>query len=341
LDSPAKSDPVIVVATIEGHKVEEDGICVGADGQGDAWMALGEFGGIRIDLYDIAGGYELLPVESGLLQTEPATEYGKNVCLLHEDIGVALAPSIRAAEIEWVSRVDAVGTVPSCHDRDAKFGERLSNLQRGLVIDTATDEDCGTLGGLQALGDLDGEVRLGAGRLAAEDGSVHGGGIEFPGLEVEGDFEEYRTFADAGGLIDELKEPGVVNDIFKADRANGDGPYDGRAIDFLDSALAELAVGEVGDLHLSADDEEFTAFEERAAERGNDVGKAGTGGDQRQSLAIGVDLVEVLRRNSSGYFMNDRDGGQVAAATLEQVHDVAASNEETVGVTGFGQPLGQ
>ena len=79
-------------------------------------MTFGEFGGVAIDLDDFADGDELLPVEAALLQAEAGAEGEEQVGLLEEDVGVAHAPGVGAAEVEGVIGGDAVDGVPGDHD---------------------------------------------------------------------------------------------------------------------------------------------------------------------------------------------------------------------------------
>ena len=168
-----------------------------------------------------------------------------------------------------------------------------------------------------------------------------GGFVNLGALDVEGDLEEDGAVAAVEAGAGELGEGGAVQVGLEEDGALGDGAGDGDTVDLLDAALADLAAGEVGDLDLAADDEQFAAFEEGSAERGDDVGEAGAGGDKGEGLAAEVNFVEVLGGDASGDFMHDRDAGEVVAAALEQVHDVAAGDEEAVGVAELDEPFGK
>ena len=51
-----------------------------------------------------------------------------------------------------------------------------------------------------------------------------------------------------------------------------------------------------------------------------------------------MDLVEVLRRDAGCDLVHDRYAGDVVAAALEQVHDVAPGDEEAVRVAELCEP---
>ena len=152
-----------------------------------------------------------------------------------------------------------------------------------------------------------------------------------------------------GAGVGELGEGGAVDDVVDELGALGDGLCDGDAVDFLDTTLADLSadggVGEVGDLDLAADDEELAGFEEGSAERGDDVGEGGSGGDEGEGLGgfFGreVDFVEVLGGDASGDLVDDGDAGELVRAGLQQVHDVSAGDKEAVGVAEGDEPVGE
>ena len=144
-----------------------------------------------------------------------------------------------------------------------------------------------------------------------------------------------------GAGVGEGGEGGLIDLGVDEFGALADGLADGDAVDFLDAALADLASVEVGDFDLAADDEELAGFEPGTADGGDEVGEAGAGGGHGEGLGGGVgwlavgaevDFVEVLGCDAGGYLMDDGDAGEAAGAGLEEVHDVAAGYEETVGV---------
>ena len=92
LDLAAEGEPVGRVGRGGGEEVFENGVGVGAEGEGGGGVSLGELGGVAVDVDDLAGGNELLPVEAGLLQAEAGAEGDEEVGLLHEDVGVAHGP---------------------------------------------------------------------------------------------------------------------------------------------------------------------------------------------------------------------------------------------------------
>jgi hypothetical protein len=103
-----------------------------------------------------------------------------------------------------------------------------------------------------------------------------------------------------------------------------------------DFTLAGEAAGQVGDLDLASYDEEFAGFQVGSGDCGDDVGEAGASGDKGEGFVASVraemEFVEVFGGDSGSYFVDDWYAGESMAAGFEQVHDVAAGDEEAVRV---------
>ncbi len=96
---------------------------------------------------------------------------------------------------------------------------------------------------------------------------------------------------------------------------------------------------QVGRLHLPAEHEQLAALQEGPGHRGDDVGEPGAGGDEHEGATVAARLVEVLRRDSRGDLVHGGDARHRLSSAVEQVHDVAARDEEAVRVAQLAQPL--
>ena len=161
-DGAAEIEPGGVVAEVLRDECAEDLVGVAADCGVDPGMALGELGGVAVDVDDLAGGNELLPIEAGLLEREAGAEGDEEIGLLHEDVGVAHAPGVGTAEVHWVRGVKAVRGVPGEHDGDAGGSELLLEGLGGIARDAGAEQEDRTLGSADA-GDEVGEDGFGDG----------------------------------------------------------------------------------------------------------------------------------------------------------------------------------
>ncbi len=107
---------------VPGHLPQHE-IGIAANRQSYPGVPLAELGRIAIDLDHVSLRNKLLPVEPGLLQSEPAAKGHQHVSLLQQDVGITLAPDIGAPEVQGMIRGNAVRGVPGDHQRHACFGQ--------------------------------------------------------------------------------------------------------------------------------------------------------------------------------------------------------------------------
>jgi hypothetical protein len=143
LDDLARKRSPGVDGGVEHEPVEQarqEVVGVSVDRDVDPRMTLGQLGSVDVHLHDLAVGHELLPVEAGLLEAEPRPESDEDVGTLGDDVGGALAPRVRPAEVVGVGAVDPVDPVPCRHHRRRTRAKQRERGQHRFARDAAADQ---------------------------------------------------------------------------------------------------------------------------------------------------------------------------------------------------------
>ena len=175
----------------------ERGVRVGAESMVDAGMALRQFGRVDIDLNDDGVSSPLLPVESGLLQTETTAKDHDEIGTVEEEVGGPLPPRVRPSDVYLVDSTEAIGAVPRRHGGNTGAHEIVVDCCRGGSANAAAEQPHRSLRFLHELGDsptgLDAGLDIGRSRA---DGServriaYEGRRIDRGALRVETELEK-------------------------------------------------------------------------------------------------------------------------------------------------------
>ena len=251
----AEVDPVSVVTKRNCHEAFEYCVGVSAERQGDLRMALGQLRLVAVHLNDFAGRHKLLPVESALLQRQPRTQRDQQVGLLQQDVAVAHAPGVRAAEVHRMLRAQAIHGVPRQHYRHARGGKLHLQPGGGRTVDARTQQQHRALRHLDALDKAGNRYGIEGLKLWRKrwHRSVECGLLNLRALNVEWKLEEDGPFAAMGAGANKRCERRLVDNFFNQLRALGDGSRDRHTVDLLDAALSHLRPRQVRHLHLPAD----------------------------------------------------------------------------------------
>jgi hypothetical protein len=72
---------------------------------------------------------------------------------------------------------------------------------------------------------------------------------------------------------------------------------------------------------------------------GDNVGQSRAGSDQRKcTLALRTTLIEVLRTDSCGNLMHNRNALEPPSKSVEEMHDTTTCHEEAVRISQFNEP---
>jgi hypothetical protein len=90
---------------------------------------------------------------------------------------------------------------------------------------------------------------------------------------------------------------------------------------------------------LASHDQEITIFQPRSTHRGNYVRQSRSCGDESKCPTVGGNLVEIFGGDSCGNFMNNGHTLKACSGAVEEVHDIATRDEETMRVAEIAQPI--